>query len=272
MTHAPRLLLASTLLLVLPLAAAAQAPAALPDDLPPGLRAARLLPGWTDADGTRILALDLQLEPGWKTYWRSPGDTGLPPHLDWTGSENLDRVEPHWPAPQAIRSGDVLEMGYHDRLVLPLTAHPLDPDRPVEIRARIDLGLCKDICVPAGLDLAAPPAGDAPDPRITDALARTPERRDDRPACRITPLADGMRVAMALPEAGATLAAIELTDSPEVWVSGAEITDGPTGPQAVVEMVGPTGAPFDLDPEALRLTVIPADDGPATESAGCTPG
>lgn len=274
MTHAPRLPLAPTLIwaLMLPIASLAQSVPAPLDDLPPGLHSARLLPGWTDPTGARILALELVLEPGWKTYWRSPGDTGLPPHLDWTGSGNLDHVTLHWPAPQAIRSGDVLEMGYHDHLVLPLTAHPVDPGQPVDIRARIDLGLCKDICVPAGLDLTAPPVGDAPDPRITDALALAPERRDDSPACHVTPLADGMRVAMDLPRQGATLAAIELTDSPDVWVSGADITDGPTGPQAVVEMVGPTGAPFDLDRQALRLTVIPADDGPATESTGCTPG
>ncbi|WP_295171235.1 protein-disulfide reductase DsbD domain-containing protein, partial [uncultured Paracoccus sp.] len=112
MTHFPRPLLATALTLVL------TGPAIAQDDLPPGLRGAQLLPGWTEPGGARILALELLLEPGWKTYWRSPGDTGLPPQLDWAGSRNLSHVTLHWPAPQAIRSGETLEMGYHDRLVL----------------------------------------------------------------------------------------------------------------------------------------------------------
>jgi DsbC/DsbD-like thiol-disulfide interchange protein len=267
MTHHPALSLALALGLALtPLAVRAQ-----PDDLPPGLVSARLLPGWTDAEGNRILALELELAPGWKTYWRSPGDTGLPPQFDWQGAENLAGVTLHWPAPQAIRSGEVLEMGYHDRLILPFTAHPADPGQPVRVRAQIDIGLCENICVPAALDLTAPPSGSRPDPAIAKALAAEPQRLDLRPACTVTPLADGLRVAMALPPGEATLAAIELTGQPQIWVSGAEIAPTPEGAQAVVEMVGPTAAPFDLDPAALRLTVIPADGTRATEMTGCAP-
>lgn len=263
MTHFPRPLLATALALVL------SGPAIAQDDLPPGLRGAQLLPGWTEPGGARILALELLLEPGWKTYWRSPGDTGLPPQLDWAGSRNLSHVTLHWPAPQAIRSGETLEMGYHDRLVLPLTAHPQDPGKPVDISAQIDLGLCENICVPVHLELQAPPVGRQSDPVIASALAAEPQRLDGNPACEVTPLADGLRVAMDLPQGPATLAAVELTDNPQVWVSAADILPGPTGPQAVVEMVAPSGKPFDLDHDALRLTVIPADGGRATETTGC---
>lgn len=244
------------------------APPGAADPLPPGLLGARLLPGWTDAAGDRVLALELLLEPGWKTYWRSPGDTGLPPHLDWSGSENLAGMTPHWPAPAPIRSGEVLEMGYHDRLVLPLTARPADPSRPVTVRGLIEIGLCQDICVPASLSLEAPPPGPDPDPAITDALAQEPERLETRPACRVTPIPDGLRVAVDLPGGAARLAAVELTDRPEIWVSAADIGPGPAGAEAVVEMVAPTGQPFVLDPEALRLTVLP-EDGPAIETLGC---
>lgn len=240
--------------------------------LPTGLARAGLLPGWTGASGARILALDLQLEPGWKTYWRSPGDSGLPPQLDWSGSENLSHVTLHWPAPEPIRSGTALELGYHDRLVLPLTAWPRDPSRPVEIRLEADLGLCRDICVPANLSLAAPPPGPDPDPAILRALATVPRPLPDRPACEITPIADGMRVAMTLSGPAPTLAAIEIEPGEGIWVSGAEILAGPQGPRAVVEMVGPSNAPFALDRDSLRLTVLPADGTRATETRGCAPG
>ncbi|MDO5647002.1 protein-disulfide reductase DsbD domain-containing protein [Paracoccus sp. (in: a-proteobacteria)] len=241
--------------LMMPLSVAAQ-------ELPPGLAGARLLPGWVDAAGNRITALQLDLEPGWKTYWRSPGDTGLPPHFDWEGSENLGAVALHWPAPQAIESGGAVEPGYHDRLVLPMTVTPADPGQPVQIAAQIDLGLCENICVPAFLTLTAPAPG-GHDPVIQAAMDAVPQRLDDAPDCAVTDLSDGLRLSVALP-GPAILAAVELDGHPDVWVSGAELDDG----RAVVDMVGPTAAPFDLPREQVRVTVL-SDDGTAVESWGC---
>ncbi|MGR3398073.1 MAG: protein-disulfide reductase DsbD domain-containing protein [Paracoccus sp. (in: a-proteobacteria)] len=239
------------------------------DDLPPGLRSARLLPGWMDDAGNRLAALELELEPGWKTYWRSPGDTGLPPQFDWQESGNLAGVTLHWPAPQPIRSGDTLEMGYHDRLVLPVTARPLVAGEPVDLRVQVELGLCHDICVPGHLDLTAADAGTAPDAVIADAMAAEPQRLKLRPGCDVTRIDDGLRLAVDLPRPEADLAAVELVGRPEIWVSGAEILPRDDGHQAVVEMVGPTGRPFDLDPDNIRLTLV--TPGGAFETLGCAP-
>ncbi len=243
------------------------------DDLPPGLVSARLRPGWTDAAGNRVLALELQLEPGWKTYWRSPGDTGLPPRFEWQGSRNLAGVTFHWPAPQAIRSGERLEMGYHDSLLLPFTARATDPGKPVEVVAQVELGLCEDICVPVSLDLIAPKSGTTGDPQIAAGLRAEPLRLDMRPPCRVQNIDDGLRVSVALPGDGVLLAAVELPDQPDVWVSSADLVQGPSGPQAVVEMVAPTGQPFELDPAGLRLTVMSGQgkNTQAVDMLGCTP-
>lgn len=248
--------LIAALIALMPAAAAAQ------DALPLGLRSAQLLPGWTAEDGSRIAALELQLEPGWKTYWRSPGDSGLPPSFDWQGSTNLGEITLHWPAPEAIQSGGMTELGYHNRLVLPFTAAPAAPGQPVQLALEAELGLCENICVPAHLQLAAPPAADGPDPRILAAMAATPQRLDDQPPCRIEQIADGLRVIIALPET-ATLAAIEVTGRDDLWISGAEIANG----EAMAELVGPEGAPFPLDPGDLRLTAIGAAG--AVETTGC---
>ena len=132
--------LACLCLTALPLAA---------QDPTPGLAGVHILPGWTASDGSRIAAIEFRLEPGWKTYWRNPGDSGLPPVFDWSGSGNLAGLDLHWPAPQAILSGDGLALGYHDRLVLPFTARPADPAQPVDLAVSVDFRLCKDICVPA---------------------------------------------------------------------------------------------------------------------------
>lgn len=254
----------STLLLAAPGPAAAQTG---DDALPLGLVSARILPGWTDADGTRVSALELVLEPGWKTYWRSPGDSGLPPSFGWEGSDNLDRITFHWPAPEAINSGGAQELGYHDRLLLPFTASPQQAGQPIGLTSQIELGLCENICVPAHLDLSAPQPGSAPDRRIMAAMDDTPRLISELPDCRISDIADGLRVEMALTGAAPELAAIEVEGKPDLWVSGAEIETRPDGTFAVAELVGPEAVPFPLDPRALRLTVIGADE--AVETRGC---
>jgi DsbC/DsbD-like thiol-disulfide interchange protein len=274
MSLSPRLVLVFLLLAAVPAAAqpvfhtSAQPPAAgSAAPLPPGLQDARLLAGWTDGEGKRVLALELQLLPGWKTYWRSPGDTGLPPRFDWSGSRNLRDVTLHWPAPEAIQSGDSLELGYHDRLVLPLTARPADPGLPLDIRLQVELGLCENICVPARLALHAPDPGPGPVPAISAALAAEPRRLDIRPACRTRELPDGLRLALDLPQQDVTLAAVEVTGRPEIWVSGAELRASAEGTRAVVEMAGPGSGPLALDPDSVRLTWV--SDGGAMETLGC---
>ncbi|RNF36399.1 hypothetical protein A7A09_001140 [Paracoccus methylarcula] len=244
--------------------------AALPaaaQQLPPGVESARLLPGWTDADGNRISALELRLEPGWKTYWRNPGDSGLPPSFEWQESDNLAKISFHWPAPEAIRSGDELTLGYHNLLVLPFTAEPVDPAHPVELAASIDLGVCEKICVPAHLDLQAPAAAVDPDPEIEAALARVPEPLSLRPSCTRRDISDGIQLDVLLPRQDIDVAAMELEDHPEIWVSTATLDPEGTGTRATADFVPPSGKAFDLDVTDLRITLIGADG--TVEMRGC---
>lgn len=237
---------------------------------PPGLAGARILPGWTGPDGSRVAAIEFRLQPGWKTYWRSPGDSGLPPEFAWDGSTNLGRIILHWPAPEAIPSGDALALGYHDRLVLPFTAVPADPARPVDLAVAVDFGLCKDICVPAHVTMRADAPGQAPDPAITAALDRVPRPAADRPSCVLEPIADGLRVTATLP-AGTTsspveAAAIELPGS-DAWVSGTAIAPAAAGTVLTADVVPAQRGRFDLPREDLVFTVV--DDSGAVELRGC---
>lgn len=238
-------------------------------DLPPGLTGARMLPGWTEPDGSRVAAIELDLEPGWKTYWRSPGDSGLPPSFDWAGSENLADVTFHWPAPEAIRSGDSLTMGYHDRLVLPFTARPKDATQPMQLSASMEFGLCENICVPALVEMSA----DAPQPdrdrAITAALEDVPAQSSQKLTCSTEEIEDGIRVSVALPSKDVQLAAMELKGQPEIWVSGTEIAQEGDQTVATAEFVPPNGAPFPLDPALLTMTLVGAEG--AVELQGCTP-
>jgi len=116
----------------------------------------------TGTGGSVSLGLQVRLWPGWKTYWRSPGDAGLPPRLDWTGSGNLAGVDIAWPAPIRFRVFGLETFGYEHELVLPLTARLAKPGRPLALKSAVDLLVCRDICVPAHFDLAlALPAGPA---------------------------------------------------------------------------------------------------------------
>lgn len=241
---------------------------AIARDLPPGIESARLLPGWVDDQGNRVSAFELQLEPGWKTYWRKPGDSGLPPSFDWVASQNLAEVTLHWPAPEAIRSGGDVTLGYHDLLVLPFTASPENPDRPMELRTAIEFAVCEKICVPAYLELQAPPPDSMATPEINKALAKQPIASQIIPSCTINDIDDGVRLSVLLPNPSIDLAAMELDGSPEIWVSSAQLQPEVDGTRATADFVPPSGAPFDPDLSRVLTTVL-AKDG-ATEFKGCS--
>jgi DsbC/DsbD-like thiol-disulfide interchange protein len=92
---------------------------------------AELLTGWRTSDGTHIAALRLNLAEGWKTYWRVPGNAGIPPQLDWSGSQNVASVQTHWPQPAVFEQNGMYSIGYHDELVLPIEFTPIRADLPM---------------------------------------------------------------------------------------------------------------------------------------------
>ncbi len=115
------------------------------------------------------LGLQFQLEPGWKIYWRSPGDSGSPPRLDLAGSENVAEGELDWPAPQRFHEAAGLEtVGYYGEVVLPLRVVPLRAGEPVTVQAAVDYQACEVVCVPmtADLTLALPGGPAAPSPFV----------------------------------------------------------------------------------------------------------
>ncbi len=130
--------------------------------------------------GEATLGLQIRLAEHWKVYWRSPGDAGYPPSIDWRGSENLESAEMAWPAPDRfIQFGDLVTNGYADEVVFPLAIKARDPDRPLRLHAVVDYAACAEICVPmtATLDLALPAGAAAPTvfaPLIARFQARVP--------------------------------------------------------------------------------------------------
>ena len=125
---------------------------------------ARLVAGRAaPSDGGALLAfIEIELAPGWKTYWRSPGDAGLPPEFDWSKSANLAKADVKFPAPKHFVDKSGHTLGYEGRLFLPVTLTPQAADRPVSLAVDVHYGICKEICVPIEANLALDiPAGEA---------------------------------------------------------------------------------------------------------------
>src|SRR3954467_8788244 len=110
--------------------------------------AVRLLAG--SRSGAVLLGgVAIQLQPGWHTYWRTPGDSGVPPRFDFSKSDNVEAVTVLWPAPRKFDDGaGGFSFGYTQQLVLPLRIVAKNADRPVTLRAAINYAVCEKICIP----------------------------------------------------------------------------------------------------------------------------
>jgi DsbC/DsbD-like thiol-disulfide interchange protein len=143
------------------------------DWAPGGKSQARLI-----AAGAGLAGFEIALAPGAITYWRDPGDAGLPPTLDFSASENVARVEIAFPAPKRIQEADGGEaFGYDGGVIIPLRVKPRDPAKPVTLKLNADFAVCEKICLPAKarLTLTLPAATDSPYAgAIAAALAAVP--------------------------------------------------------------------------------------------------
>src|ERR1700722_7488939 len=142
-----------------------------------GHSAVRLLAG--SRSGSVLLGgVAIQLEPGWKTYWRSPGDSGVPPRFDFSKSENIEAVTVLWPAPTKFDDGaGGHSLGYHDQVVLPLRIVAKNADKPVTLRADINYAVCEKICIPveANAELAFASVASTEDSALFAALDSVPK-------------------------------------------------------------------------------------------------
>jgi DsbC/DsbD-like thiol-disulfide interchange protein len=118
-----------------------------------GHSAIRLLAG--SRSGAVLLGgIAFQLQPGWKTYWRTPGDSGVPPRFDFTKSQNIEAVTVLWPAPTRFDDGaGGTSLGYHDQIVLPLRIVPKNADKPVTLHAEVNYAVCEKLCIPVEADI-----------------------------------------------------------------------------------------------------------------------
>jgi DsbC/DsbD-like thiol-disulfide interchange protein len=139
--------------------------------------AIRLLAG--SRSGAVLLGgIAIQLQPGWKTYWRTPGDSGVPPRFDFSKSDNVEAVTVLWPAPMKFDDGaGGVSLGYKQKVVLPLRIVAKNADKPVTLRADINYAVCEKICIPvdAKAELAFASVASTEDGNLSDALNAVPK-------------------------------------------------------------------------------------------------
>ncbi len=112
----------------------------------------RLIAAW---HGTGLRAgLQFRIDAGWKTYWRSPGDSGIPPRIEWSGSENVLTPVVRYPIPHRVETFGFQTLVYENQVVLPIEFPAAQGAEKLHLRANIDYAVCREICVPMHAELS----------------------------------------------------------------------------------------------------------------------
>ena len=138
----------------------------------------RLIAGANKSGAESLSAgIEIKLLPGWHTYWRYPGDSGVPPRFSFPGSDNLAAAKVLFPAPHAFTDEAGTTIGYKGNVIFPLRVFPREKGKPVTLRAKIDYAVCEKLCVPveAKVELTIPPNGGADNAALAAAEARVPQ-------------------------------------------------------------------------------------------------
>ena len=138
----------------------------------------RLLAGANKTSEASLRAgIEIKLQLGWKTYWRYPGDSGVPPRFDFSGSENLKSAKVLYPAPHLFADESGNSLGYKDAVIFPVLISPLLPGKPVTLRLKLDYAVCEKLCIPAEgrAELALGLGDSSHEVTLTAAEARVPK-------------------------------------------------------------------------------------------------
>ncbi len=186
-------------------------------------------------DGTGGLAtiptaIHIVLQPGWKTYWRSPGDAGYPLQLDVTGSTNVAQAALAWPVPHRFELFGLQTFGYGDEVAFPVAVTPEHPGEPITLKAKVRYLVCETICVPQdatlALDLPAGPAMPSRFAPLVNRFASLVPQGAERLGWQVARIGFDPAVAKAAGQQAAGQLVIDLASSGEAFVAPDAIVEG----------------------------------------------
>jgi DsbC/DsbD-like thiol-disulfide interchange protein len=259
-----------TIIAILAFPGTTQAQAPRPSDVV----SAELRPGWRTQSGTVIAAVHLKMARNWITYWRHPGEAGIAPRLDLSGSGNLAGVRLHWPAPRLFTKAGYLSIGYADELVLPIELTPRRTGQPIDLRAALSVGVCDEVCIPVDMQFSATLSGNGTyDRLIANALDRQPASARAAGltdvSCGIEPAKRGVQISArwAFPDRGVQEYLLVEVPGPGWRVrpmashrAGAQLTG--------TALLRATGQGNAIDRSSVRMTLITSDG--TYEHQGCS--
>ncbi|MBJ6124296.1 protein-disulfide reductase DsbD domain-containing protein [Microvirga splendida] len=234
---------------------------------------ARLIDGGRQGEHW-LAGVEITLDQGFKTYWRNPGDSGLPPRFDWSGSENVAGTEVRWPAPKRHEDAAGVAYVYGKKAVLPILVTPKDPAKPVKLVLALEYGVCKDICIPAHADLTLDLTGaDSERKTIEAALAKVPQPQPlaaqaELSVLSITPLAQDKPAYAVTVRAPSGQTPALFAEGPDNWFfSVSHPAEGDRFTVTVEEKPKDASGPV-----PVRLTLVAGDKAIETEVSLDAPG
>lgn len=236
-----------------------------------------ILPGWRTDQGTHMAGLHISLAPGWKTYWRVPGDGGIPPRFAWTGSENLNAVALHWPVPDVSHINNMRSIGYSGSVVIPVEFDLENASAAARMKGEVQIGVCEEICIPVVLHFDAElPAGGRRDPNIVASLIDRPRTATEAGvgavSCAIAPIEGGLRVIaeIPMPPMGRDEEVVIESGDQRVWVSEPSTWREHGTLFAASDMIHIERDGFTVNRSDMRITVIAG--GQSVDIQGCAAG
>ena len=219
--------------------------------------------------GTIAAAVEIEIADGWKTYWRNPGSSGVPPNFDWSPSSNLAKSEVLYPAPKRLADRDGDTIGYKGAVIIPIVVSATDPARAVTLALDIEYGVCKDICIPvqSRLELTIPPGTDAKPvgDALTQAFDRVPRtesaRRPTDPklrASKVNLIGDKPSIRLEAEFPGGADGGDLFLEAPDgLWIPMTKLDGTPKGDLATFLVDLADGADVaDLKGKTVRVTLV----------------
>ena len=226
-------------------------------------------PGGLAPGETAWLGLELQHQPGWHTYWRNPGDSGLPTQLQWQLPQGLDTGELLWPVPHMIQVGPLVNHGFEGTVLLavPLKIPKTFKADKVDIRLQADWLVCQQECIPQSgqfllrLNTASSTAGDRS--AFEALLAQQPTLI--KPPVQVASL-DGHRLLLRIQGLPSTLHGLPLkayAEEPEVLASGLGLSQAGQWVDGEWRMDAPLHRMRSTEPRQLGLWLTDESSQPA---------
>jgi DsbC/DsbD-like thiol-disulfide interchange protein len=222
--------------------------------------AARIIAGTVSGQPNQQIILragiEIRLAPGWKTYWRYPGDAGVAPRFDFQGSENVKTITVLWPVPQRFSEDGINLIGYKGDVVLPLHIVPENPRKAVTVHLKLDYGICEKICIPVEARISLVVSGEL---SSHEAALSTAEDRVPKQVA----LGEGRTLAIRAVsrEAGSTPPRVVIDVAAPEWSNVDLFAEGPT-PDWSLPLPEPISTQAGIRRFAFDLAGVPPDAKP----------